>query len=377
MNRVIGQRVVVACSGGPQSLAAVTALARTGADVVAVAVEVGQRRELDGVRDRARAAGAARCHVLDREETFAADVLWPAVRAGVDVTRPAFVFVASVLARALVELARLEQAPVVAHGARGANARVLTAGILALDPSLTVRAPLQDHDGDLGVNGEQPARVAVPSGGVESSALPPAAEEVHVDVSLLGRQVTGTALPGVWDEVPEDLWAMTRAPEACPDEPARLELSFLHGVPVAVNGVPMPLVELLDSVGTIASAHGVGRHDEMCLDDAGRVARVMVEAPALTALQYAYRALARLMTPAEGGTLDMATAREYTAVLENGQWDTPARAAATAAVDAVHAAVSGDVRLMLFKGGCHVVGRRSARYDRPGEHADAAIAHGA
>lgn len=341
-DRVTNRRVVVACSGGPWSLAVVTALARTGAEVVAVAVSVGQRRELDGVRDRARAAGSVRCHVLDREDTFAADVLWPAVRAGADMAQPAFVFVAPVLARALVDVARLEQAPVVAHAARGANARVLTAAIRALDPSLTVRAPLQDHatSGEgLGVDGEDRAGGAVSRVDEESSVRLPAVDEMHVDVSLLGRQVTGAPLPDMWDEVPADLWTMTRAPQAGPDEPARLELSFLHGRPVEVNGVSMPLVELLDSVGTIASAHGVGRRDEVRLDEVGHTARVLVETPALTTLLHAYRALARLASP-----------------------------------DAAPAAVSGDVRLMLYKGGCHVIARRSTRYDPIGEHADAAVA---
>ncbi len=222
-------RLVLACSGAPRVTAAIPLLARQhGADIVAVTLDLGDGRDLDGVRQRALEAGAIRAHVLDVREEFAREYILPALQAGVldgidgevaaRLARP-------LLARRLVEIGRIEGAAAVAHGClagSGDQARIETA-IRALDPSVGIVA-------------------------VQGSAAPAAGPAARTDV-------------------------------AAPDAPASVELAFQRGVPVAVNGVELSLPELLECIATIAAGHGVRtgvvqpahRALEACVTPAGRL----------------------------------------------------------------------------------------------------------
>ena len=199
-------RLVLAYSGSPRTTAAIPALARDqGADVVAVTLDLGQGGDLDDVRQRALAAGAVRAHVLDVREELARAYILPALQAGAlgrgagpipTLDRP-------LIARTLVEIARIEGAPIVAHGClpeAGDRARI-EAAVRELEASLRI--------------------VAI--AGAAAAAPPPPA----------------------------------RPATPAPDAPASVELAFERGVPVAINGVEMTLAELLESVATIAAGHGV------------------------------------------------------------------------------------------------------------------------
>ncbi|MDH4064607.1 MAG: argininosuccinate synthase [Acidobacteriota bacterium] len=350
------ERIVLAFSGGASSTAVLSRLAdRPGADVVAVAVALGQGRELEGIRERALAAGARRCHVLDLEEAFARELVWPSVLGGADPALPPSALAAPLVARALLEIARVERAAEVAHGARGRAANRLQALLGSLEPAMRV----------LDAGCDEPAGRHVPGAAPESDR-PSAAGPTWLDAeaSFWGRRVTGAALADPWTEPPPDAFSLTRPPEDCPAEPARLEVRFDRGVPVALNGVPLPLVELLGSVDTIAGAHGVGRTDLVGVDDDGLVWREIREAPALTALRLAHEAIERMTAPAEHAAFRHVVGGQYTSLLRDGLWHSPARRALDAYVNAVQAQVSGLVRLSLFKGHGRVIGRRAEGYDR-------------
>jgi argininosuccinate synthase len=220
-------RVVLAYSGGPASSVAIPWLReRHGADVVAVSVDLGQHESLDGIRVRALASGAVRAHVLDRREVFLREHLLPAIAAGaLDRDAPAIMVALSrpLVAKALVELAHIEDATVVAHAATTPDdcARIRDA-VAALDPSLEVLEPATEWTFDGPGMAEYARQHGIPffSPGVDA----------------------GEPLAG--------LKAGQRS------EPMLVTLEFRRGVPVKINGIEMDLVELMASLDTIAVSQG-------------------------------------------------------------------------------------------------------------------------
>jgi argininosuccinate synthase len=187
----------------------------------------------------------------------------------------------------------------------------------------------------------------------------------RIDTNLWGRTVEcGASDP--WSEPRDAVYALTKAPADCPGEAAYVEVSFERGVPTAINGVAMPLVELVASLGTIAGAHGVGRIDMVEARPGGASVREIGEAPAAVVLHRAHRELQRLVTTRDADRFARLVSLRYADLVDEGLWFTPLRDALAAFVASVQERVTGAVRLKLFKGDCHVAGRRSplALYDR-------------
>ena len=163
-----------------------------------------------------------------------------------------------------------------------------------------------------------------------------------------------------WGEPPEHLYTLTKTGAECPNEPAYVELAFERGTPVAINGVAMPLVDLIVSLRTIAGAHGVGRLDLVETAPAGRCRKVY-EAPAAVVLHAAHKELTKLAVVTRSGALRQAGPRcNYADLVCHGLWFTPFREALDAFVDKVQERVTGEVRLKLFKGACRTAGRKPA-----------------
>ena len=348
------QRVVLAYSGGLASTAAVPWLQdRHGVEVVAVVVGIGQRGELAGIREQALSSGALRCHVLDVEAAFARELLWPIVRAGVDATLPPTWLGAPLVARAMTQIARMEHAGAVAHGAAGWDAARLESAVRDLDPTLAV-APAVTAE-----FGSRPLLESyLEARGLSVSGNAP----LRSEISLWGRRVCGSALQDAAQTPPPEAFLLTRTSGTAGDG-AVLELTFDRGWPVAVNGVSMPLVEILDSVGTIAGAQGIGRADVVVADAVGRPRREIHETPALTVLRQAHAAVAELVVPRGAEGFAPFAAGEYASVLRDGRWYAPARLALDAYVDTAEKTVTGSSTLALSAFACRVVGRRLERYD--------------
>jgi argininosuccinate synthase len=155
---------------------------------------------------------------------------------------------------------------------------------------------------------------------------------------------------------------LTRTGDSAADG-AVLEIRFDRGWPVAVNGVTMPLAEILDSVGTIAGAHGIGRADVVVSDAFGRPRREIHETPALTVLRQAHAAVAELVVPRGADGFAPFAAGEYASVLRAGRWFAPARTALDAYVETAQESVTGSATLALSAFASRVVGRRLERYD--------------
>ena len=352
------ERIVLAYSGGLDTSVAIPWLAeRFEAEVIAVTLDMGQGRELDDVKERALAVGAIRAHVLDVREEFVREYVLPALQAGAlyegrypmatSLGRP-------LIAKRLVEVAEMEGASAIAHGCTGkGNDQVrIDVSARALNPAIRVVAPARMW----GMS--RPDEIAYAQ--EHSIPVPVTVDSPYsTDSNLWGRSIECGVLEDPWAEPPEDIYTLTRAPAECPETPAHVEIRFADGVPTEVNGVAMPMVELIHSLETIAGSHGVGRIDMVENRLVGIKSREIYEAPAAIMLHMAHRELEMLVIPRDLERVKRDLARVYADLVYDGLWFTPTREAIDAFVAYVQPRVTGTIRLKLFKGDCHVVGRQS------------------
>jgi argininosuccinate synthase len=358
-------RIVLAYSGGLDTSVAIPWLKeKYNAEIIAVTMDLGQGRELNQIRERAVGAGAVRCHVLDVREEFARDYILPALQAGAmyEERYPlATALGRPLIAKKLVEIAQMENATAIAHGCTGkGNDQVrIDVSARAIDPKIEVIAPARVW-GMTRPEEIEYARVRnVPVPTTKSSPY-------STDENLWGRSIECGILEDPWIEPPDDIYSLTKSPAEAPDAPAYVEIEWEKGVPVAVNGVAMPLTELIGSLETIAGVHGVGRIDMVENRLVGIKSREIYEAPAGIVLHNAHRELEGMVIPKDLQRLKQRMAQEYADIVYNGLWFAPTREAIDAFVANVQQKVTGTVRLKLFKGDCRVVGRKSpfALYDK-------------
>jgi argininosuccinate synthase len=360
------QKIVLAYSGSLDTSIAIPWLAdKHRAEIVTLTLDLGQGRELDDVRARALAIGAARAHVIDVREEFARDVVLRALQsdAGSRARMPFGTALAiPTIAKHLVAIARIEGATAVAHGCAGNDPEGtrLEHAVRALDPVLQVIAPARLWRMSHAKQIDYARQRGIP---VPFTLDAP----YRAATNLWGRTLEFAASEDLWQEPSEEVYLLTRAPAEAPEDPAYVEVEFVRGVPVSINGIEMSLVELIQSLETIAGAHGVGRIDVAFPTPVGSPSRYVVEAPAAVALQLAHGELQRFVTPHDLGRLLDEAGAAYADLIDRGGWHSPARQALDALVEKVQAHVTGVVRLRLFKGDCRVVGRKAlaAEADAP------------
>ena len=357
--RNLPKRIILAYSGGLDTSVAIPWLKETyGAEIIAVTLDLGQGHELNQIRERAMATGAIRCHVLDVREEFARDYILPALQAdalyeeryplATALSRP-------LIAKKLVDIAHMENATAIAHGCTGkGNDQVrIDVSARAIDPAINVIAPARDW----GMT--RPEEIAYAR--ARNVSVPTTiASPYSTDQNLWGRSIECGVLEDPWNEPPDDIYTLTKAPADAPAVPAYVEIEWQAGVPTSVNGVEMPLVELIDSLETIAGVHGVGRIDMVENRLVGIKSREIYEAPAGLLLHQAHRELEGLVTPRDLQRLKQRLSQEYADIVYNGLWCSPTRAAIDAFVQNIQPRVTGTTRLKLYKGDCRVVGRKSA-----------------
>lgn len=301
--------IVLAYAGDLETSVALSWLADAHqANVVTLTLDVGQGSDLNDVRDRALAIGAIRAHVLDVREEFARTAVTPALVPGTDEPRVAALS-RPLVARYLAQIAGIEGTSFVAHGshraaaAAGSIETLIAHGQAALD----VLAPCRDWTLSLAAIIEYARAHGIP--------VPVAGAELTDVRTLWGRALAGDLLANPWAEVPPDAFTLTRPVADWPNVPAMVGVTFVDGIPTALNGVAMPLVELLSSLETIVGSHGIGRVDFASVP--GVRPRIVEEVPAPVVLHAAMKALSAVVP---------------------GMWPT----------------VRGTVRLKCFMGECHV-----------------------
>lgn len=351
------QRIVLAHSGGIDTSVAIPWLTdHCQAEVIVVTLDLGQGSELADIRDRALSLGAVRAHVIDAREEFVRDYILPALQAGAvyeDRYLLATALGRPLIAKRLVDVARMEGASAIAHGCSGnANDQVrLDVSLRALEPAMRIASAPR-----IASMSRQDVLDYAREGGID---LPPATGAYSTDANLWGRSVAFGVLTDPWVEPPESVYTLTRAAKNCPDEPAFVEIDFEEGVPVRANGIDMPLLEMIESLETIAGAHGVGRIDMIENRLVGLKSREVYEAPAAVVLHTAHRELESLVITRDLERVKHNLARTYAEIVYSGLWFSHARSAIDAFVRTIQKRVTGTVRLKLFKGDCRVTGRRS------------------
>lgn len=340
--------VVLAYSGGVRSSAAVSWLAdRHGADVVTVTLDIGQRAEMPEIRERALADGAVRSHVLDKREEFAREMVLPSLKAGAlsDTRYPmATALSRPLIAKSLVEIAAIEQTASVSHGATGRDRRRLSQPLATLNPDLTEIACAEE----IGFMAQ--LTHGAPSTGAAN----------RIDDNLWGRTIGRRGDDGSI-EPDETVFAVTRRLDDAPAKPAHVEIMFDRGAVVGINGVTMPLVELIESLSIIAGEHGVGRLDRIKVRADGSRSRALYEASAAVVLHLAHAELWRYVSSESQQRFDTAVSSAYVETIDRGEWFDPLRTGLDAYVNATSDQMTGTIRVRLFKGAAQVAGRSTTQ----------------
>ena len=352
-------KVVLAYSGGLDTSVILTWLREEyDAEVIAFCADVGQEEELDGLDGKAAATGASKCIIDDLREPFVKDYVFPMMQAGAlyegsyllgtSIARP-------LIAKRLVEIARAEGAEAICHGATGkGNDQVrfeLTA--YALQPDIKVIAPWRTWS----FKGRMDLIQYAKEHGIPVTAT--AEKPYSMDRNLLHISFEGGILEDPWAEPPDDMWVMTRPLTETPDEPEYVVVSFEDGIPVAVNGTIYSPAELLRELNQLGGRHGIGRVDLVENRFVGMKSRGVYETPGGTIIHIAHRAMESICMDREVMHMRDSWIPRYSSLVYNGFWFAPERRVLQAAVAETQKRVTGDVRCLLYKGNCRVVGRRS------------------
>ncbi|WP_422768647.1 argininosuccinate synthase [Plantactinospora sp. WMMC1484] len=354
----MSERVVLAYSGGLDTSVAIPYLAeQTGAEVVAVAIDVGQGGEdLAVIRQRALDCGAAESVVIDAREEFAADYCIPAMRANaLYMDRYPLVSALSrpLIVKHLVEAAKYYGGTIVSHGCTGkGNDQVrFEAGLGALAPDLRVIAPARDFAWT------RDKAIAY----AEEKGLPidvTRKSPYSIDQNLWGRAVETGFLEDIWNPPIEDLYAYTADPAQSRD-PDTVVVTFDAGVPVAIDGETVTPYQAVLELNRRAGAQGVGRLDMVEDRLVGIKSREVYEAPGAIALITAHQELEAVTMERDLARFKKGVDQRWGELVYDGLWFSPLKHALDAFVDDTQRHVSGEVRLVLHGGRAVATGRRS------------------
>src|SRR3954469_16603140 len=345
----MSDRIILAYSGGLDTSVAIGWLAEeTGADVVALAVDVGQGGEdLDVIRERALACGAVESAVADVRSEFADEYCLPALRANalyMDTYPLVSALSRPVIAKHLVKAAREHGATSVAHGCTGkGNDQVrFEVGVGALAPDLSVRAPVRDS----GMTRDKAIAFA------EERGLPidvTRKSPYSIDQNLWGRAVETGFLEDPWNGPIEDLYAYTSDPTA-PHEPDEGVIGFTNGAPTSIDGRAVSTLDAVLELNRRAGACGVGRLDMVEDRLVGIKSREVYECPGAIALITAHRELEALTVERDLARFKRQVEQRWSELVYDGLWFSPLKRALDTFVDHASRYVSGDVRLVLHQG---------------------------
>jgi len=355
------KKVVLAYSGGLDTSVIVRWLLETyGCEVICFAADVGQKEELDGLEAKAINTGASKIYIDDLREEFARDFIFPALRAnaiyegtyllGTSLARP-------LIAKRQVEIAALEGADAVCHGATGkGNDQVrFELTYMALNPHIRIISAWKDPNWTF--NSRESMFDYAEKHGIP---LPLTKDKPYSsDRNSLHISHEGAILEDPWAEPPEDIFILTKSPENAPDKPTYVEIEFEQGNPVAIDGQKMSPANLMDYINTIAGENGVGRVDLVENRFVGMKSRGVYETPGGTVLWAAHRGLESLTMDREVMLMRDSLIPKYAQLVYNGFWYAPEMTALQTFIDQTQENVTGTARMKLYKGNCILVGRKS------------------
>jgi argininosuccinate synthase len=355
------KKVVLAYSGGLDTSIILKWLQVTyGCEVVTFTADLGQGEELEPARRKAEMLGIKQIFIEDLREDFVANYVFPMFRAntvyeglyllGTSIARP-------LIAKRQIEIAREVGADAVCHGATGkGNDQVrFELGYYALNPDIKVIAPWREWDlhsrTDL-IDFAEKHQIPVPKDKRGEAPF-------SVDANLLHTSSEGKALEDPWVEAEEYVYSRTDSLITAPNEPEYVEVEFKRGDAVAINGEKLSPAELLTKLNDMGKRHGIGRLDLLENRFVGMKSRGIYETPGGTILLMAHRGIEQITLDRGAAHLKDEIMPKYAELIYNGFWFSPEREMLQALIDKSQEHVEGTVRLMLYKGAAHVVGRKS------------------
>ncbi len=354
----MAEKCVLAYSGGLDTSVAIQWIAeKYNVDIIAVAVDVGEEKDYEGIRAKGENVGAVESIVVDAKQEFFDDYITRAIAANLTYERKYVAFTAlarPLLAQKQVELAIARGARYVAHGCTGkGNDQVrFEVSYAALQPDLEVIAPAREW----GMTREEEIDYANERG----IPVPVGKKSPYsTDTNMWGRSIECGVIEDPSLEAPDDAWEWTVSPMAAPDEPRYVTVRFEAGVPVALDGQAMGGVELVSALNAIGGEHGVGRVNMMENRLVGIKSRELYECPAATILLEAHKDLESLVLDRETMHFKQHLELKYSEMVYYGLWFTPLRLALDAFMQQTQQPVSGDVTVKLFKGKAEAVARQS------------------
>ncbi|MCF6251876.1 MAG: argininosuccinate synthase [Methylococcaceae bacterium] len=354
-------KVVLAYSGGLDTSVILKWLEDVySCEVVTFTADIGQGEEVEPARAKAEAIGIKEIYIEDLREEFARDYVFPMFRAnavyegeyllGTSIARP-------LIAKRLIEIANETGAQAISHGATGkGNDQVrFELGAYALRPDIHIIAPWREWD----LNSRQSLLDYAEKHGIPVEMKKGKKSPYSMDANSLHISYEGDILEDPWAEPEESMWRWSVSPEKAPDQPTYVELSYVKGDIVAIDGVPHTPAEVMEKLNQLGGDNGVGRSDIVENRYVGMKSRGCYETPAGTIMLKAHRAMESLTLDREVAHLKDELMPRYATLIYNGYWWSPERKMLQVMIDDSQLTVNGKVRVKLYKGNVAIVGRAS------------------
>ncbi|MHC1721589.1 MAG: argininosuccinate synthase [Aminipila sp.] len=353
------EKIVLAYSGGLDTSIILTWLKENyDCDIIAVCCNAGQGEDYDVIEQKAYATGASKSYILDIQEEFVTDYIWPTLKAGAiyendyllgtSMARP-------LMAKKLVEIAEAEGAFIIAHGCTGkGNDQVrFETTIKALNPAIKIIAPWRTWD-------LQSREDLIEYAKAHNIPITQTTEKIYSrDENIWHISHEGGNLENPWNEHKDDIHVLSVPVEQAPDKPTFVEINFEQGIPVAVDGENMNAVKILETLNKLGSANGVGTIDIIENRLVGMKSRGVYETPGGTILYKAHATLEKLILDRDTMQYKNIVAQKYAQLVYDGLWFTPVREAIAAFVDSTQKDVTGTVKIKLYKGSAIPVASKS------------------
>jgi len=354
------KKIVLAYSGGLDTSVILHWLKeKYKAQVITYTANLGQGERLEAIKEKAKKTGASKVYIEDVRREFCQNYVFPALKAGAlyEGKYPlATALARPLITRGLVKIAEKEGAEAIAHGCTGkGNDQVrFEVTAKALNPEITILAPVREWE--LSSREEEIKYAQEHKIPVEISKESP----YSIDRNLWGVSIECGSLEDIWQQPPSDSYQITKSPQEAPDEPAYLKIEFEKGIPSGLNGKEYDPVTLIEKLNLIGGVNGVGRIDLLENRLIGIKSREIYEAPAAVILHLAHKELERLTLDKDTFHFKELIAQKYSELIYNGLWYSPLREALDEFITQTQKVVTGEIKLMIYKGNCEVVGRKSS-----------------